>query len=141
MSDLDDQARALLHRAATLCRTGWCRGRGAENGDGQALTVVAGPPPPNATAIEIQLSPTRFDVSGAMFRAIASRRIPKGRSKEETRLLYFSVDANGSAVLERAKTLFCLAARTLHPSIWNDTACKSGEQAAEMLELAACPVR
>lgn len=91
----------------------------------------------NPSKAELSLSPSRFDVGAAMFRAVARQRIPAGKTKEETRLMYFTITQHDRAILTHAEMLFCKAASTMHPSVWNDRVCKSGEEAAAMLEAAA----
>lgn len=126
----------ILRQAAAIVRDGWSKGSSARNANGSPITSVAGLPP-NATKAEEALSPVSFDVNAAMFRACSQRRVPKGLKKEDTRLLYFRTPERNMAALNEARSRFCLVAKTMHPSIWNDEVCKSGEEAAAMLEAAA----
>ena len=130
------QVAALLRRAAALCRSGWCRGCSAQNETGARVTSVA-LAPANPSPSEVALSPVRFDVGSAMFRAIAVAKVPKGSRKEMSQLLYLSVPSTRRHLLDEAQAAFCRTAGAVHPSIWNDQTCKSGDQAADMLERAA----
>lgn len=131
------EAASILLRAAQIVRRGWSRGAPARTSSGDPVVSTA-PCPPNASAREAALSPVSFDVNAAIMRASASQRVPHGVKKEDAKLLYWGVrDQRAQRAWQEARARFCLVAKTLHPSDWNDRVCKSSDEAAQMLERAA----
>lgn len=134
--DLDQLAADILRRAASIVRAGWSQGATARNEFGNPIVSTAHVQP-NIQPKERLFAPTSFDVTGAIFRASAQPMPPRGKKKEDVRLLYWSVAPRREAVWQRALAAFCRTASTMHASDWNDKVCKTGEEAALMLEAAA----
>jgi hypothetical protein len=127
-----EKAKAFLLRAADIVEKGWCKKVCAQSIDQQPV-VCSAPNPAHPQPKEKPYIPVYFDVGSAIFRAASRPSKPRGKKKEDVKLLYQSVWPEDRDAYQLALTVICRLVKTNHLSLWNDRFCESSEHAAETL--------